>query len=59
MVERWSELSEALETQRKLSERHLEKAEFGKYVSLAGLEMGSGVPNQHLKETEPWMKISE
>jgi len=25
----------------------------------AELEMGSGVPNPHLKETEPWMKISD
>lgn len=32
MVGRWSELSEVLEIQWKLSERHWEKAAFGKYV---------------------------
>ena len=36
MDERWSELSE----------RHWEKAEFGKYAGQAELEMGSGVPKQ-------------
>lgn len=45
----------------KLFERHWEKALFGKSVAQAGL-VGSGVPNgpnQHLKETEPKMKISD
>lgn len=39
-------------TQRKLSERYREKAEFVKYVGQAGLGMESGFPNHHLKEAE-------
>ena len=56
MVERRSGLSEALEMPWKLSERHWEKAEFGKSVGQAGVEMRPGVLNQHLKEAKPWMK---